>query len=426
MPQSETPVTRRDPVGETPSFLEPFDGHIASPRAFRAVGLESGVKQNRPDLAVILSERAATAAGVFTRNRVQAAPVHYSRRALEDGRARAVVVNAGSANACTGERGERDAEAMAEQTAAALGLASSEVLVASTGVIGQPLAMDKISPAIAEAGRRLEAPLDTESRDAGGRAAAAAILTTDTVAKCSAVRVDCGGGNRVTLGGIAKGSGMIEPDMATTLAFVTTDAAVASPQLAHALRAATEKTFNCITVDGDTSTNDCIFLLANGAAEVDVEGAEAAERFALGLEWLLRQLAVAVVRDGEGATRLVRIDVEGAASDQEARRAAKTVANSPLVKTAIHGGEPNWGRILPAVGRSGVEMDVDRIRIWAGDLQIVEAGLGLHEDLSPIALQFQRPEVSLRIDLGLGAGRATVWGCDLSAEYVRINGSYMS
>jgi glutamate N-acetyltransferase/amino-acid N-acetyltransferase len=239
------------------------------------------------------------------------------------------------------------------------------------------------------------------------------------------VRVELPGG-AVTVGGIAKGSGMIHPDMATTLAFLTTDAAIEAPLLRALLRDAVDRSFNCITVDGDTSTNDCMLMLANGAAEVTVSGDEAVERFAAALRYAGLELAKMVVRDGEGATKLVSIRVSGARSDAEAKQAAMAVATSLLVKTAIHGGEPNWGRVLSAVGRSGAQMREEKTRILLGDLEIVRGGVGALEDLSAVAALLTRPEIELSIDLGLGPGTAQVYTCDLSAEYVRVNGSYIS
>jgi glutamate N-acetyltransferase/amino-acid N-acetyltransferase len=413
-------------VEPSPGAVESCPGHVATALGFRACGVHAGIRRSRPDLALIVSDRPATAAGVFTRNKVQAAPVLYTRAAIADGRARAIVVNAGNANACTGPRGERDTLTMAVRTAEALGLEASEVLVASTGVIGVPLPIDRVEEGIERAASALPAAEDGAARDQGGHAAAAAIMTTDTVPKLHAVRVTLPSGGSFVVGGIAKGSGMIAPDMATTLAFVTTDAAVPAAVLDRELRRAPDETFNSITVDGDTSTNDCVLVLANGASGESIDDEESLELFRSALRTVLLELALAVVRDGEGATRLVRIEVEGARSDDEARRAGLTVANSLLVKTAIHGGEPNWGRILPAVGRSGVEMEPERTRLWAGDVQLVEGGLGLLEDFSQLGDLFTGDEVSLRIDLGLGDGRATVYTCDLSAEYVRINGSYIS
>lgn len=405
--------------------LLPVAGHVTAPQGFFAAGVHCGLKPGRPDLALVVSDRLAAAAGVFTTNRVQAAPVRYSRRALESGTARAIVVNSGNANACTGERGERDARAMAQGTAHALGIAPEHVLVASTGVIGVPLPIAKIEAGIAAAAGLVLGQRDDAQRQAGGAEAASAILTTDTRAKTLALRVELPGGP-VTVGGMAKGAGMIHPDMATTLAFLTTDAAIEAPLLRALLRDAVDRSFNCITVDGDTSTNDCMLVMANGAAEVPVAGDEAVDRFAAALRAACLELAKMVVRDGEGATKLLTIRVSGARSDAEAKQAAMAVATSLLVKTAVHGGEPNWGRILSAVGRSGAQMREEKTRIFLGDLEIVSGGVGALTDLAPAAAALAQPEIELTIELGLGPGTAQVYTCDLSAEYVRINGSYIS
>ena len=406
--------------------FETFDGHVTSPVGFSAAGVRSGVKQDQEDLALLVSDRAASVAGVFTRNQVQAACVLYCREVVAKGSARAVVINSGNANACTGEQGARDNFELAVCAAAALsapddGVTAGEVLVASTGVIGVPLEMDKVTSGVKVAA----AALSSE----GGADAARAIMTTDLVPKQCAARIDVEE-STVTLGGIAKGSGMIEPNMATTLGFVTTDAAIAAPLLQQLLTRSIDKSFNCITVDGDTSTNDTVLLLANGASgrslDESVAGGRALDTFAAALDAVTLDLALKVVRDGEGATKLMQVDIVGARSDQEAHKVAKTVANSPLVKTALHGGEPNWGRILMAVGRSPAEVAPGRISVWYGSTQIVANGLGVLEDLSPLAEAMAQSDVELRIDLGIGSGEARVYTCDLSAEYVRINGSYIS
>lgn len=393
-------------------------GGVTTPLGFRAAGVACGLKKRGDlDLALLVSDLPASAGGVFTANRVKAAPVRYSRAALEGGRMRAVIVNAGNANACTGEQGDSDCREMAELTADALGISSREVLVASTGVIGMPLDMDCLRRGIPHVVSALER--------SGGEAAAEAILTTDSGPKTLAVDVLLGGGRRVRIGGMAKGAGMIRPNLATTLGFLTTDADLPAGEASSLVREVAELSFNRITVDGDTSTNDCLLLLANGAAGHSI-GVEDRSRFVAGLLCVARELARMVVRDGEGATKLVEVRLEGAASDEEATRAAFAVAESLLVKTALHGGEPNWGRILSAVGRSGVDMEEGRVAIWFNDLQVVSNGLGAGRDLAAAAAELEAPEIVLRIDLGVGSGRSTVWTCDLSEEYVRINGSYIS
>lgn len=390
-------------------------GDAASPAGFRAAGLHCGIKRERPDLALLVSEVPASVAGVFTTNKVKAAPVRYTQAAVAGGRAQAVVVNSGNANACTGEAGLADAAEMARLTGAALGLDPGLVLVASTGVIGVPLPMEAIRGGIPRAARAL-AP--------EGTSAAEAIRTTDRFAKTAAVRLDIGG-VPVTIGGMAKGAGMIHPNMATTLGFLTTDAALPPAVLRLALTRAIADSFNSITVDGDTSTNDSVLLLANGrAGGPPITNGSELKRFTAGLTAVASELAKMVVRDGEGATRLVAIEVSGAISDAEAHQAAMTVANSLLVKTALHGGEPNWGRILAALGRAGVEMAEEKTDVLFGELEVVRGGLGVPGVWNAAASALEAKEITVKIRLGIGGGAARVWTCDLSEEYVRINGSY--
>jgi len=392
-----------------------IEGNATSPKGFRSAGVHCGVKREKPDLALLVSDVPASAAGVFTTNKVKAAPVRYTQRAVAAGRAQAIVVNSGNANACTGGPGFADSEEMAKLTAASLGLAADLVLVASTGVIGVPLPMDAIRSGI---------PVAVNALSSDGEGAARAILTTDNFPKTAAVRLDIDGVG-VTIGGMAKGAGMIHPNMATTLCFLTTDAAVPPAVLRGALKRAVQDSFNSITVDGDTSTNDTVLLLANGCAGgAPITNGEALTRFTAALTLVAGELARMVVRDGEGATKLVEISVEGAASDLEARQAAMTVANSLLVKTALHGGEPNWGRILAALGRSGVEMSEETTDVSFGSLDVVRGGLGVPGVWDAAAAALEEKEVSIRIRLAVGNGAAKVWTSDLSEEYVRINGSY--
>jgi glutamate N-acetyltransferase/amino-acid N-acetyltransferase len=390
-------------------------GNAATPQGFRSSGIHCGVKRERPDLALLVSDVPASAAGVFTTNKVQAAPVRYTRRAVAAGRAQAIVVNSGNANACTGEAGLEDAAEMARLTGGALGLDAALVLVASTGVIGVPLPMEALRRGIPRAAAALEPD---------GTAAAEAIRTTDKFPKTAAVRLEIGG-VEVTIGGMAKGAGMIHPNLATTLCFLTTDAALPPAVLRGALQRAVAESFNSITVDGDTSTNDTVLLLANGrAGGTPITNGEAFSRFTAGLTLVASELAKMVVSDGEGATKLVEIRVDGALSDAEAHQAAMTVANSLLVKTALHGGEPNWGRILAALGRSGVEMAEETTDVFFGDLAIVRGGLGVPGVWDAAAAALEGKEVTIGIRLGVGTGAARAWTSDLSEEYVRINGSY--
>lgn len=392
-------------------------GGVTAPRGYLAAGVHCGIKQRKPDLALLVSESLATVAGVFTTNRIKAAPVRWCQEVVRRGVARAVVVNSGNANACTGDRGWRDAQEMAECTAQALGIPAEQVLVASTGVIGVPLPMEALRRGI---------PLAARSLSRSGDQAAEAILTTDAFPKTSAA-VTTVGGVQVTVGGMAKGAGMIHPRLATTLCFLTTDAAVPAPVLQRALERAVSESFNRITVDGDTSTNDTVLVLANGQAQAPpVEGGEDLDRFTEALTAVAQDLARMVVRDGEGAQRLVEVVVEGARDQADAERAAFAVATSLLVKTMLHGGEPNWGRVVAAVGYSGAEVDERRVAVWFGDVQVVHGGVGVAGVFEQAAQALRRPEVLLRLDLGLGPGRARVWTCDLGEEYVRINGSYIT
>lgn len=393
-------------------------GGITSPRGYRAAGIHCGIKRSKPDLALLVSDRPTAAAGLFTTNLVCAAPVQYCRSALaESAAARAIVVNSGNANACTGPQGDADAREMAEIAAAALGLPAGEVLVASTGVIGHALPMDRIRSGI---------PAAAAALDPSGGEAHQAILTTDAFAKTCAVRLEIGG-RPVVIGGMAKGAGMIHPNMATMLAFLTTDAAVPADLLALALRRATAVSFNSITVDGDTSTNDSVIVLANGAAGgPTITAGPELDRFTAALTLACQDLAKKIVRDGEGATRLVQVTVAGAPSDAEAHRAAMTVATSLLVKTMLWGGEPNWGRVLAALGRSGVPFDPAAVDIRFGGVMVAEGGVGLPDSLAAAAAALQGPEVDLAVSLGAGPGRATVWTCDINEGYVRINGQYLT
>jgi glutamate N-acetyltransferase/amino-acid N-acetyltransferase len=393
-------------------------GSVSAPSGFRAAGIACGIKKaNGLDLALIVSDGPATAAAVFTTNKAQAAPVLVSKARFQasGGRARAVVINSGCANACTGPDGLRTAEIMADAAAAAAGAPSSEVLVASTGVIGVTLDRRLVTEGIAAARREL-------ARD-GGPAAARAIMTTDPFPKEAAVEVTTPSGT-FRVGGIAKGSGMIEPLMATMLAVVTTDAAVAPALLQRALAAVTDVTFNAISVDGECSTNDCVFALANGASGVGIGDQE----FALLVEALTRvcePLAIGIVRGGEGATKLVTIDVSGGRSAAEAKQAARAVANSPLVKTAIHGADPNWGRLVAVMGRAGVGFDLDRARVRIGDVELFAGGRPYDERAAQASDHLMGKDVLLRLDLGTGgSGAARMWTCDLSADYVKINAEY--
>ena len=397
------------------------NGTVTSVPGFRAAGVACGLKPTGDaDLALVASDRPCAAAGIFTTNRFPAAPVLYDRELLQrnPGGVRAVVINSGCANACTGQEGLSDAREMAACAAQALGCTPEHVFVMSTGVIGVRLPMARLRAGIPAAAQAL-APT-------GGAAAARAIMTTDTRPKTCAVRTRLAG-RTVTVGGMAKGAGMIHPNMATMLAMIVTDAAATPAVLDAVLRQAAAQSFNAITVDGDTSTNDTLLLLANGEAANPILADPAdpgAAPLAEAVTAVATHLAQAIVRDAEGASHFVTIVVRGAASDDDARRAAKAIAHSPLVKTAIYGGDPNWGRVLCAVGYSGAAVDPDRAALWFDDLALVAGGRPLDYDEKRAAAILRQPDVTITVDLGLGTGQATVWTCDLTHKYVDINAHY--
>lgn len=392
-------------------------GGITAAAGFRAAAVSCGLKTDALDLALIVADDAANAAAVFTTNRVVAAPVIVSKRHLNEsgGTARAIVVNSGCANACTGADGMAAADAMAAAVSREIGCQIDHVLVASTGVIGLRLDSTKIARGVADAAPRLGRDTHT--------AAAEAIMTTDRSPKEAAVRVDTPGGS-FSVGGMVKGAGMIEPNMATMLAFLTTDAAIDPARLRRALSAAVADTFNAITVDGECSTNDAVFLLASGASGVTIDEAAHAA-FENALREVCGRLARDIVRGGEGATKLVAVRVTGGQSDADARRAARAIANSLLVKTALNGGDPNWGRLVAVAGRAGVAIQPARAEVRIGPA-VLFADDTVFPDREPAAAaHLAGEEVEVTVDLGTAGGHAaTVWTCDLSAEYVRINADY--
>ena len=395
-----------------------IDGGVTAPSGFRASGLHCGIKASgKPDLSLIVSDAPASAAGVFTVNLAKAAPVYLCQDHLgsSGGRATAIVTNSGCANACTGPQGVADAEEMARITANALGCSEDQVLVASTGVIGVNLKMDKIRAGVPQAVSQLAAD--------GGAAAARAIMTTDPFPKEYAVEVTTESGS-FRVGGMAKGSGMIEPRMATMLGYLTTDAAVDPAMLSRAVIDAARYTFNAITVDGEPSTNDCVLALANGASGVTIDEHLYPALFEA-FRAVAHELALGIVRGGEGATKLIAITVTGAATGGDAWMAARAIANSPLVKTAVHGGDPNWGRLVAAAGRSGAKFVLDGARVQIGSLVLFENGRPFDE-LAPKAAEYLTgKDLAITVDLGAGGShQATVWTCDLSAEYVKINAEY--
>lgn len=388
---------------------------VTFPAGFSAGAAAAGVKDgtaSRLDVALLVADRPCIAAAVFTTNQVVAAPLVITRKHLAGGELRGVVVNSGNANACTGAQGERDALAMATAAAAKLRCPAGSVAVASTGVIGIPLPVDRIAKAV----ERITP--DAAGWDAFSRA----VMTTDTRPKVAEREVWLAG-QPVRIGGVAKGAGMIHPNMATLLVFLTTDAVLDVPGASAALRSAVDASFNAISVDGDTSTNDMTLLLASGASGIRPEGREA-DAFTSALTEVCGDLARQVVADGEGATKVFEVRVEGAASDDDARLAARTITTSNLVKTAIHGADPNWGRILAAAGRSGARVDARRASVRIGDIDVFTSGSPATWDASAVRRVFEAKEIVIALDLGIGAGSARAWGCDLSAEYVRVNSEY--
>lgn len=396
-------------------IIREIEGGITAVPAIRAAGVHCGIKREKPDLAVVVSDRRATVAGVFTTSRVKAAHVLLDQRRLKQGWFRALVVNSGNANACTGRQGLKDAEAMAAMVAELVRCEPEEVFVASTGIIGRFLPMDKVVEGIRSSVEGLSPQ--------GGHEAALAIMTTDTFPKEVAVAFTWQG-KKVHIGGMAKGAGMISPNMATMLSFLATDLIAPRPILQRALRRSVERSFNRITIDGDMSTNDTVLLFANGASGVKLDE-RALTLFQEALDRVTLALAKMIVRDGEGATKLVEIRVRGAGSARDAERAARAVANSPLVKTAFFGEDCNWGRIMAALGASGAQLRADRVDISLDGSQVVRGGRGLGEGRELAAQEsMKRREFSMTIDLHQGKGETVIWTIDLTHQYVTINTSY--
>ena len=400
------------------SSIAPIEGGITAPTGFRSAAVHCGIKANRDalDLAVLAVDTFASMAAVFTTNLAQAAPVLVSKRHLDvnQGVGCAIVVNSGCANACTGDSGLAHARHMTEDVGRELGCQPEQVLVASTGVIGVGLNIARVSAGISAA--------CTSLAHGNGSLAARAIMTTDPFPKEHASRVTTPRGS-FSVGGMAKGSGMIEPNMATMLGFLSTDAQVTPVVLRRALVESARDTFNAITVDGESSTNDSLFAMASGTSGVVIDD----ELYPALLEGLLsvsRPLALGIVRGGEGATKVIAVTVYDAQTVDHARQVARTIANSPLVKTAVHGADPNWGRIVAAVGRAGVPLDINGVSVRIGGILLFDKGLPRDEEAPRAAEILKRDTVDIAVSLGSGDAGATIWGCDLSAEYVRINGEY--
>lgn len=400
-----------------------FDGDVTSPRGFKASGLHVGLKRYKKDMALIVSDVLAKGAGVFTTNKACAAPILLCKGNITDAQIQAIIINSGNANACTGQKGYEDALAMAETTANELNISSENVLVASTGVIGVLMPMEIILDGIKKVADDLSY--------AGGRAAAEAILTTDTCIKNIAVSVDIDG-KEVTIGGIAKGAGMIEPNMATMLAFITTDVNIDEVFLQKLLNNVVDKTYNMITVDGDTSTNDMVSVMANGMAGnviIDEKHPEV-EKFVEAFYYVNEYLAKSIVRDGEGATKFIEVEVINAKSSMDAKKVVKSILNSNLVKTAFFGEDANWGRIICSIGYSEADFNIDEIEVFLGKegdmIKIIKDGKGTGFDEQYIEKILKEKDLKIIVDLKNGDEKARGWGCDLSYDYVKINGSYRS
>jgi glutamate N-acetyltransferase/amino-acid N-acetyltransferase len=413
-----TAKTSRSGAGRSSGWHK-IRGGVTAPQGYLASGVSAGIKGKGLDLAVLFSSQPASAVGVFTQNRVQAAPVLLSKRHLKlsKGRMRAILINSGCANACTGDRGMKDSLISARCLASHLNIDSSGVLVASTGVIGSFLPVPKLVKGISAAVSSLNSK--------GGTAAAQAIMTTDTREKIFAVEGRIAG-KTVRIGGMAKGAGMIHPDMATMIAAISTDARLPPRDLDRILRRAVDCTFNCLTVDGDTSTNDAVMILANGASGASLADARSRSFFEKGLTMVCEELAKSIARDGEGATKFVEVLVSRSSGFQAARKVAKAVANSSLVKTALYGQEFNWGRILCAVGYSGVPFDPEKIRLNLNGIPIFRNGSPVSSTRARAERAMKARDIQIEVDLGGGRASARVWTCDLSHEYVDINASYIS
>lgn len=400
------------------------EGGVGLPGGFKTAGVKAEIRyQDKHDVAVIYSEVPAQAAGVFTRNKVKAHPLLLNLKHLSDGTAQAIAVNSGNANACVGPAGDEAALATAEKTAELFGLPVDQVLVGSTGIIGVPLPVDRLLAGVEQAAARILEGSQEQAVEASHEAALA-IMTTDTASKEAACELRTSKGV-IRLGAMAKGSGMIHPNMGTMLGFITTDAEIPSVQLQALLRETVEDSFNMVTVDGDTSTNDMVLVLANGTSGIKPEGADW-EAFKEMFQAVSVKLAKDIARDGEGATKLLEVKVKGARTEEDARLIAKSICGSSLVKTAVFGEEANWGRVLCASGYSGAEFDPTRVEVWFGDLLMAKEGAGVPFDEEKASEILAKKDLTFTVILQEGTGEATAWGCDLTHDYITINGNYRS
>ncbi|MDR3543225.1 MAG: bifunctional glutamate N-acetyltransferase/amino-acid acetyltransferase ArgJ [Desulfosporosinus sp.] len=417
-------------MGNVEEVWKSIEGGVAAPKGFYAVGVQAGIKyENKYDIALVFSQVQAQAAGVYTRNLVKAHPLYLTQRHLQNGLAQAIVINSGNANACVGESGDQAALAMAQVVAMLMAVPAEDVLVASTGVIGVEMPLDRVLTGIRKASAELLGDVvkgirgQKEAPDDGAHRAALAIMTTDTIVKERACELPCSQGGVVTLGGMAKGSGMIHPNMGTMLGFLTTDANVPSAELQRILREAVDDSFNMVTIDGDTSTNDMVLFLANGTSGITLNE-EDLFNFEKMVKSMCIQLAQDIARDGEGASKFMEVTVSGAKTKDDAQKIAKSICGSSLVKAALFGEDANWGRIFTAAGYAGAEFDPGLVDILLGDLIVARAGKGVafSEETAKEILGLK--DVQIRLNLHLGEEHATAWGCDLTHEYVTINGSY--
>ncbi|HWQ40828.1 MAG TPA: bifunctional glutamate N-acetyltransferase/amino-acid acetyltransferase ArgJ [Desulfosporosinus sp.] len=407
-----------------------IEGGVAAPQGFYAVGVQAGIKyKNKYDLALIFSQVQAQAAAVYTRNLVKAHPLYLTQRHLENGLAQAIVINSGNANACGGEAGDQAALAMAQVVAMFMAVPADDVLVASTGVIGVEMPIDRVLSGIRAASSELLGNMvkgirgQTETLDDGAHRAALAIMTTDTAVKERAFELPCSQGGVIRLGAMAKGSGMIHPNMGTMLGFLTTDATVPSEELQRILREAVDDSFNMVTIDGDTSTNDMVVFLANGSSRMTLSG-EDLVNFERMVKTMCIRLAQDIARDGEGASKFMEVTVSGAKTKGDAQKIAKAICGSSLVKTALFGEDANWGRIFTAAGYSGAEFDPEKVDILLGDLIVAQAGRGVEFSEEKAKEILGLEDVYISLNLHDGEEHATAWGCDLTHEYVTINGDY--